>query len=49
MRAAMIFAGAALLHRFEWVIYIFGAFLVYTGFKLAFGKDAEVDPIKTRW
>lgn len=46
MRAAMIFAGAALLHRFEWVIYIFGAFLVYTGFKLAFGKDAEVDPDK---
>ncbi|HEX8237272.1 MAG TPA: TerC family protein [Abditibacteriaceae bacterium] len=46
MRATMIFAGAALLHRFEWVIYIFGAFLVYTGFKLAFGKDAEVDPDK---
>jgi tellurite resistance protein TerC len=46
MRAAMIFAGAALLHRFEWIIYIFGAFLVYTGFKLAFGKDAEVDPDK---
>lgn len=46
MRAAMIFAGTALIHRFEWIIYVFGAFLIYTGLKLAFGKEAEVDPGK---
>lgn len=44
MRGIMIFAGVALIERFEWLIYIFGAFLVYTGLKLAFGKDEEVDP-----
>lgn len=44
MRGIMIFAGTALIHKFEWLIYIFGAFLVYTGLKLAFGKDEEVDP-----
>lgn len=46
MRALMIFAGAKLLHHFEWVVYIFGAFLLYTGLKLAFGKETEVDPDK---
>lgn len=44
MRALMITLGAALLHQFEWVIYIFGAFLIYTGLKLGFGGDTEVDP-----
>ena len=44
MRGAMIFAGTALIHRFEWLIYVFGAFLVYTGIKLAFGSESEVDP-----
>lgn len=44
MRAAMIFAGSALIHRFEWIMYVFGAFLVYTGFKLAFGQEIQVDP-----
>ena len=39
MRAIFIFAGAALLHRFHWLMYVFGAFLVYTGAKLAFRKE----------
>jgi TerC family integral membrane protein len=44
MRAAMIFAGAALIHRFEWVMYIFGAFLVVTGWRLARRGDVHPDP-----
>ncbi|HEX8550402.1 MAG TPA: TerC family protein [Abditibacteriaceae bacterium] len=44
MRAVMIGLGAALLHRFDWIIYVFGAFLLFTGLKLAFGKEHEVDP-----
>ncbi len=46
MRAAFILTGITLIHRFEWVIYLFGAFLIYTGFKLAFGKDKEFQPDK---
>ena len=34
-RGIMIAAGAALMQRFEWIIYVFGAFLVYTGIKMA--------------
>jgi tellurite resistance protein TerC len=44
-RGIFIVAGVALLARFHWVIYIFGAFLVYTGVKLAFsGDDEQVNP-----
>ena len=39
MRAIFIFAGAALLDRFHWLTYVFGAFLIYTGLKLAFRKE----------
>jgi tellurite resistance protein TerC len=53
MRAIFIFAGSALIGQFHWIIYIFGAFLVYTGIKLARSKgDDEVDPEKNivlRW
>lgn len=45
-RAVFILAGVALIHKFHWVIYIFGAFLVFTGIKLAFEKDKEVKPEK---
>src|SRR3954470_5057288 len=41
MRAIFIFAGAALLHRFHWMTYLFGAFLIYTGVKLALRKEEE--------
>ena len=34
LRAVMIFAGAALLTRFHWLIYVFGAFLIFTGVQL---------------
>jgi tellurite resistance protein TerC len=44
MRAVFIVAGAALLQRFHWVIYIFGAFLVVTGVRLLIQRDAEVHP-----
>lgn len=44
MRFLFIFIGVALLERFHWVIYIFGAFLVFTGIKLALEKDKEVHP-----
>ncbi len=43
-RGIMIAAGAALIDRFQWVIYIFGAFLVFTGLKMAFQKEADIDP-----
>lgn len=44
MRFLFIFLGVALIERFEWVIYIFGAFLVYTGIKMAFESKREVHP-----
>lgn len=45
MRGAFILAGNALLHRFHWMMYVFGGFLVITGAKLAFKKeDDAVDP-----
>ena len=40
MRMIMIFAGAELVERFHWVIYIFGAFLIYTGLKM-FQDDGD--------
>jgi tellurite resistance protein TerC len=44
MRAIFIFAGVALLEAFGWVIYIFGAFLVFTGIKIARHSGEEVHP-----
>ncbi len=44
MRLSFVLAGAALLHYVEWVTFIFGAFLVYTGIKLAFQDDEKPDP-----
>lgn len=44
MRAIFIFAGAALLAAFHWVLYIFGAFLILTGIKLLMNRNnAEAD------
>jgi tellurite resistance protein TerC len=44
MRAGLIFAGTALLHAFEETVYVFGAFLILTGIRMALarGKDTEV-------
>lgn len=44
MRAVFILAGVSLIQRFSWITYVFGAFLIYTGFKLARGAEGEVDP-----
>ena len=44
MRASFIMAGAALISTFHWMIYIFGAFLVFTGAKILRQGDAEVAP-----
>jgi len=45
-RAIFIACGIGLLHYFSWMIYVFGAILVWTGFKLAVEKDSKVDPEK---
>ena len=43
MRAIFIFAGVALIERFDWVLYVFGAFLLFTAGKLVFSKSDHVD------
>ena len=47
LRSVFIFAGAAMVQRFEWILAIFGIFLIYTGIKM-FGhqEDEQVDPSK---
>jgi len=50
LRGVMIVVGSALVTQFSWILYIFGAFLVFTGLKMALQKDAaaynpERDPI----
>ena len=54
MRAVFIFAGVALIQQFSWIMYIFGAFLIYTGLHMVIGKgdDSGFDPNKNvimRW
>jgi len=44
MRVMMIVAGTELIDRFHWIIYIFGAFLIYTGIKMFSTQDADMDP-----
>jgi len=44
MRAIFIFAGIALIEKFNWVLYVFGAFLLFTAAKLVFSDDDHVDP-----
>jgi tellurite resistance protein TerC len=44
MRMIMIFAGAELVERFHWIIYVFGAFLVYTGLMMFKGEDEDFEP-----
>jgi tellurite resistance protein TerC len=44
MRGIIIFTGTALLHRFSWLEYFFGAFLVYTAIKFALEKEGSVEP-----
>ena len=45
LRSVFIFAGTAMIQRFEWILGLFGIFLIYTGFKMFGHKDDEnVDP-----
>jgi tellurite resistance protein TerC len=44
LRAAFIFAGAALLDAFHWMIYVFGALLVFTGIRMATHDNEEIHP-----
>lgn len=44
MRALFIAGGIALLKNVHWIIYVFGAFLILTGIKMALSKDKEVHP-----
>jgi tellurite resistance protein TerC len=46
LRFVFIFVGSALIQRFEWIMYLFGAFLVYTGVQLFF-QDEEDEKIDT--
>ena len=43
MRLVMIFAGVELVESFHWILYFFGAFLIYTGIKM-FGEDEAFEP-----
>ena len=44
LRLVMIFAGVALISNFDWIIYVFGGFLVFTGIKMLVAKDSEMHP-----
>jgi tellurite resistance protein TerC len=44
MRGVMIAAGAALVQRFQWTLYVFGAVLIATGIKMLFVRDGGVNP-----
>jgi tellurite resistance protein TerC len=49
MRAIFIFSGVALIERFSWILYVFGAFLLYTAGKLLFSKNSHIDPGDSRF
>ncbi|MFS4491816.1 TerC family protein [Maribacter sp. 2308TA10-17] len=46
-RALMILFGVALITKFEWIIYVFGVFLLWTAFKMLKGEEEEFDPKKS--
>jgi tellurite resistance protein TerC len=48
MRGAMIFAGAELISRFTWILYVFGAFLVFAGLHMLFAKKEKMHPEQNR-
>ncbi len=47
-RALMIFFGVALINKFEWIIYVFGAFLLFTAFRMLVHKEEQFDPKTSR-
>jgi len=44
LRSIFIFAGAALVKRFDWILLIFGAFLIYSAIKMFFDKEEKIEP-----
>ena len=44
LRALFIFAGVALIETFDWILYVFGAFLIFTAFRIARHDDTEIHP-----
>jgi tellurite resistance protein TerC len=46
MRVIFIFAGIELIHKFHWLIYIFGGFLIITGIRMVTAADVKLDPEK---
>lgn len=44
LRFVLIFVGAALVERFHWVLYLFGAVLLYSAWKMAFGEEKAFNP-----
>ncbi len=46
MRGVLIAIGAALLEEFHWIIYVFGAFLIFTGLKMGLQREKEMEPQK---
>ena len=44
LRAILIGIGSLMVAKFGWIIYIFGGFLLFTGFKMAFQTDKEIEP-----
>ena len=44
LRGIFVLVGAELLERYDWMIYIFGVFLIYTGIRMALHRDAEIHP-----
>ncbi|MDD3293934.1 MAG: TerC/Alx family metal homeostasis membrane protein, partial [Geobacteraceae bacterium] len=46
MRAIFIFLGIELFERFHWMVYVFGALLIVTGLKMAFGGEEKIEPEK---
>ncbi|HSJ28792.1 MAG TPA: TerC family protein [Acidimicrobiia bacterium] len=44
LRAGFIFAGVTLIERFDWILYVFGAFLIFTAVRIARHSDRQVHP-----
>lgn len=52
LRGVMIYAGAALVHQFDWIMYLFGALLIYSAYKMYFHQPDELDiegNVLVRW
>lgn len=46
LRGILIVLGSALVQEFHWILYIFGAMLIYAGYRVVYGEDAKIEPEK---